>query len=125
MVSSEQTKGALDTRRVTRAISIRQPYVEKILRGIKTREYRSVRTNIRERVYLYASATLGDRYDYQELGVALEDLPRGLLVGTVEVIGCEPDRRNGGYAYLLANPIRLSQPLKPKNKPQPIWFRPF
>jgi hypothetical protein len=52
---SESAKRAWETRRIIGAISIRQPYVEQILRGIKTREYRSVITNIRERVYLYAS----------------------------------------------------------------------
>ena len=36
--------------RVVRAISIRQPYVEQILRGLKKREYRSRPTNIRERL---------------------------------------------------------------------------
>ena len=40
------------------AISIRQPFVEMILRGNKTIEYRSRKTNIRERVYLYASLTV-------------------------------------------------------------------
>lgn len=43
------------TSKITRAISIRQPFVELILRGLKKREYRSKPTNIRERVYLYAS----------------------------------------------------------------------
>ena len=38
-----------------RAISIRQPYVELIFRGEKKAEYRSIPTNIRERVYIYAS----------------------------------------------------------------------
>jgi hypothetical protein len=38
-----------------RALSIRQPHIEAILRGVKKIEYRSIRTNIRERVYLYAS----------------------------------------------------------------------
>ena len=45
---------------VKRAISIRQPYVELILRRRKTREYRSRRTNIRERVYLYAALRPAD-----------------------------------------------------------------
>jgi len=40
---------------IKRAISIRQPWVEQILRGIKKKEYRDIPTNIRERVYLYAS----------------------------------------------------------------------
>lgn len=38
--------------RIVRAISIRQPYVELILRGQKWREYRSVATTMRGRVYL-------------------------------------------------------------------------
>jgi hypothetical protein len=39
-----------------RALSIRQPYVELILRGIKTAEFRSRRTHILgERFYLYAA----------------------------------------------------------------------
>lgn len=40
---------------VVRAISIRQPFDELILRGKKKIEYRSISTNIRERVFLYAS----------------------------------------------------------------------
>ena len=39
-----------------RALSIRQPYAELILRGIKTIEYRSRRTRIiGERFYIYAA----------------------------------------------------------------------
>ena len=40
-----------------RALSIRQPWAELILQGHKTIEVRSQRTNIRERVYIYAGAT--------------------------------------------------------------------
>ncbi len=44
-----------------RALSIRQPYAELILRGIKTVEYRSRPTRIvGERFYLYASTGCGD-----------------------------------------------------------------
>ena len=43
-----------------RAISIRQPYVELIFRGEKKAEYRSIPTNIRERVYIYASLRPAD-----------------------------------------------------------------
>ena len=43
-----------------RALSIRQPYAELILRGVKTIEYRSRRTRIiGERFYIYAARTLG------------------------------------------------------------------
>ena len=110
---------------ITRAISIRQPYVEQILRGVKVREYRSVPTNIRERVFLYASQKPAYWFDYDLLGFELDELPRGVVVGTVEIVGCEWHSKANSYAYLLANPKRLRQPRKPVNQPQPIWFRPF
>lgn len=43
-----------------RAISIRQPYVERILVGPKTREFRSRPTRIRGRVYLYAGLMMAE-----------------------------------------------------------------
>ena len=42
-----------------RALSIRQPYAEMILRGIKVIQYRPMLTNIRGRVYIYASQKPG------------------------------------------------------------------
>lgn len=108
-----------------RAISIRQPYAEQILRGLKVREYRSVPTNIRERVYIYASQHAGDWHDYDLLGYDASKLPRGVLIGTVEIVGCEWHQKADSYAYLLAEPRRLKTKLKPKNQPNPIWFRPF
>ena len=62
-----------------RAISIRQPYAEEILRGLKVREYRSVPTNIRGRVYIHASLKLGPSSRHKAIGAAIEDLPRGVL----------------------------------------------
>src|SRR6187551_911902 len=45
-----------------RALSIRQPYAELILRGIKTIEYRSRSTSIiGERFLIYASRTSGQK----------------------------------------------------------------
>ncbi len=108
-----------------RAISIRQPYAEQILRGIKVREYRTVPTNIRERVYIYASQKPGDWHLYDLLGYDAAKLPRGVLIGTVEITGCECHSKAGCYAYLLTGPRRLRTKLKPKNQPNPIWFNPF
>jgi hypothetical protein len=44
-------KNALPREILTCALSIRQPFVEQILLGKKTEEYRSARTHIRGRVY--------------------------------------------------------------------------
>lgn len=92
-----------------RAISIRQPFVELILTGKKTIEYRSRKTNIRERVYIYASLTPGDQDGFDEIGKRPGELPTGVIVGTVENIDCTGDE--GDYECHLANPIRLATTL--------------
>jgi hypothetical protein len=45
---------------IERAISIRQPYVEQILRGTKRFDFRSIGTRIREQVWIYASLRPAD-----------------------------------------------------------------
>jgi hypothetical protein len=75
-------KNALPREILTRALSIRQPFVEQILLREKTREFRSRRTHIRERVYLYASKELKVVRGFPEEKALL--LPRGVIVGSVE-----------------------------------------
>lgn len=109
-----------------RALSIQQPFAEMILRGVKTIEYRRRRTNIRERVYIYASLTPGDMEDFREINVKPEELPTGVLVGSVEIVDCKVSReRRVLYEWILANPERLPEPLKPETHPQPMWFYPL
>lgn len=109
-----------------RALSIRQPHAEAILRGVKTTEFRTKATKIRGRVYIYAS--LG-RYDddseremMAEYGISdmtCDELLRGVLIGTVELYDC-----NGGD-WSVRDPQRLETPLAPTKHPQPVWFNPF
>ena len=106
-----------------RALSIRQPYAEQILRGTKKVEYRNRLTNIRGRVYIYASMTPGDARVFAEMNAQPGDFPTGVLVGTVEIVDCTG--KAGDYQWYLANPQRLPKPIKPKNHPQPAWFYPF
>jgi hypothetical protein len=113
-----------------KALSIRQPHAEAIMRGVKPVEYRSRLTNVRERVYIYAS--LG-RYRDDEEGEMLKmygiedvpcgDLPRGVLVGTVELWDCTGC--GGNYEWHVRNPERAKRLLKPTKHPQPIRFNPF
>ncbi|WP_075072419.1 ASCH domain-containing protein [Longilinea arvoryzae] len=106
-----------------RAISIRQPYAEQILRGTKLFEYRSILTRVRGRVYIYASlkpARSSNKQVNNEEGI----LPTGVIVGTVEIVDCTR-RWFGGYRWHLKNPVRLEESLKPDNHPQPVWFTPF
>jgi hypothetical protein len=103
-----------------RALSVRQPYAELILQGVKKEEYRSRATKITGTVYIYASLTadVDNAYDYP-----IDGLATGMLVGTIDIVGCKKNKH--GYAWQLGNPIRLKQNLKPVKKPQPVWFNPF
>jgi ASCH domain-containing protein len=118
-----------ETRRITHALSIRQPWAELILRGVKVCEFRHAPTQKRERVYIYAAQGASRPEDYLEYGLEREDLPTGLLVGTVDVVDCfqlyredDPKERGPLYAYKFANPRRLTKPLPSKNHAQPSWF---
>lgn len=108
-----------------RAISIRQPYVEQILQATKKIEYRSIRTNIRERVYLYASLKpASDAGAWRSVKREPGDLPTGVIVGTVEIVDCRQSRRMDEFHYILARPKRFRVPLRATNQPQPVFWRP-
>lgn len=108
-----------------RAISIQQPFVEEILRGLKRYEYRSRPTKIRGRVYLYASKKDGEASRWKKLGFRPGELPAGLIVGSVEIVDCKYFDNYECYGYKLKNPRRYKKQFSPKNHPQPCWFFPF
>jgi hypothetical protein len=108
----------------TRALSVRQPYAEQILRGSKKIEYRSRPTNIRERVYIYATIASAEKTEFAKARLKADELPQGFIVGSVEIVGCTQDG-DDGYKWHLRNPERLARPLKPRKRPQPVWFKPF
>jgi hypothetical protein len=79
-----------------RALSIRQPHAEAIMRGVKKIEYRAGPTKIRGRVYVYAcqgrysaeeEARMMDNYGIKDVGC--DELPRGVLIGTIEIHDCD------------------------------------
>lgn len=107
-----------------RALSIRQPYAELILRGIKKIEYRSRPTKIiGERFYIYASLKWAGVNGHDSQGIQEGEAPTGVIVGTAAIAKCE--RENGHYEWHLSNVKRIKKPRKPKGQPQPVWFRPF
>lgn len=63
------------------ALSIKQPWVELILRGRKTIETRNWRPPVRGPIWLHASKAV-DQNAVQRFGFAPETLPLGCLVGT-------------------------------------------
>ena len=124
-----------------RALSIRQPWAELILRGKKKIEVRSFPTNVRGPLCLYASLTRGadDAKCRASTGCTWEELDRGQLVGIIEITDCRPLRENdsraagfridfdpeGNYAWLVKPIKRLAKPIPPKAHAQPSFFFPF
>lgn len=109
-----------------RTLSIRQPHAEAIMRGIKTIEYRSRSTNVRGTIYIYASLGRYSKQDESEMlddygivDVNCDELPRGFLIGTVDLFDCDDGE------WYLRFPKRLETPIAPLVQPQPIWFYPF
>src|SRR5438874_2680402 len=76
------------------ALGVRQPWVELILRGVKTIEIRSLDTRVRGSIYLYASKKFSDlpaaRVAMREHDLEFPGLPAGLLVGSVEIKDTRP-----------------------------------
>lgn len=110
--------------RIELAISIRQPFVEQILLGIKRHEYRNTLTHIRGRVYLYAAKTpVESAAEWRKVRSKPGELPTGVIVGSVVISGCEP-WKSGGFRYKLEAPKRLRKHLKPNSQPTPKFFKP-
>jgi hypothetical protein len=109
---------------IERALSVRQPYADQILRGRKRIEYRGRVTNLRERVYIYASLTPAERDEWDDYGREPGDLPTGVIIGSVEIGGCRWDPDLEWYEWLLSKPKRVRPYRHPKNQPQPGIWRP-
>lgn len=62
-----------------RALSVRQPYAELIMREEKRVKYRSKPTRIMERVYVYATKRPGKWMTSRQLGCGQESYPRVCL----------------------------------------------
>src|SRR5262245_7353698 len=102
-----------------RALSVRPHFAELILRGKKVVEYRSRRTLIRGRVLLYSTKALGlDAGEAARLrrehGIDADRLPRGFIVGSVELVDCREAEDGDGYEWLLAKPQRAGKPYPPE-----------
>jgi hypothetical protein len=127
-----------------RALSIRQPYAELILRGVKTVELRSKPTGIvGERFYIYACKAKARppaiwSQDLQaaappawliELAAQVKmiepgtSLPTGVIVGSAIIERVVPVGAMFGWQLVAVE--RLRKPRKPQGHPQPVWFKPF
>ncbi|MCK5506967.1 MAG: hypothetical protein KAI50_00410 [Desulfobacterales bacterium] len=116
------------------ALSVRQPWAELFMRGEKEPynhpeygyvniEYRSCATNIRGQIYIYASLGRYNRKDEENLtekyNLDMNSLPRGVIIGMIELAGCD-------YGdWYMKNPGLLSEPRKPARRANSVWFYPF
>lgn len=123
------------------ALGVRQPWAELIVRGIKTVEVRSQNTEVRGTIYIYAARKLAEHPGadaaWEKYDLDAEALPRGLIVGTVEIADSAPALKDHAaaacvpaevlrnqHAWRLVEPRRI-EPLKPRFLPYGIWFYPF
>lgn len=112
-----------------KAITIRQPWAWAIMNAGKDIENRSWKTNFRGRVAIHASASM-TREEYEEgcksirgriqkIKIpAYEDMVRGAILGTVEIIDCVDDSDStwfgGEYGFVLSRPKKLPEPIRCK-----------
>ena len=111
--------------RIIPAISIRQPWAELILRGVKSIEVRNWSDLYRGDLYIH-TGRMADGYKIFEYNMA--DIFRGGYVGIVELVAILPftpenwrlwQKKHlsdhpfhpGFYAWILRNPRRLEHPL--------------
>ncbi|WP_339733703.1 ASCH domain-containing protein [uncultured Gimesia sp.] len=124
------------------ALGIRQPWAELILRGVKTIEIRSSQTKIRGPIYVYASKKLAKtahaEQAAEQAGIDVDELPTGVLIGTVEIIdsfpvskkhaaaaGVPAELLEGKFGWELAKAKRLQKLIVPDYLPYGVWFYPF
>jgi hypothetical protein len=124
------------------ALGVRQPWVELILRGVKTVEIRSLNTRVRGPIYLYASKKFSDLpaalVAVRKHDLAFPGLPTGLVVGHVEISATRRAAPNDThaacipaalladqFAWELRNPVRFAEPVPVRFLPYGVWFYPF
>ncbi len=109
-----------------KAITLRQPWAWAIINAGKDIENRNWKTHFRGRVAIHAATgmTRGE-YDWAceyirgvDRGIripAYEDLERGAIIGSVEIVDCVQDSDSpwftGKYGFVLARPRRLREPI--------------
>lgn len=125
-----------------KAYTVYQPYAYATVAGLKHYETRPRRTNIRGRVAVHAgrldevhatkSLSNRDFWAVMEAIGGKTDLPRGAVIGTVEIVDCVPveeivntlserervlgDYSPGRFAWVLQNPVIFDKPIPARGK---------
>ena len=129
-----------------KAFTVYQPYAHAIVAGVKHYETRPRRTHIRGRVAVHAGRldevqatkhlTNGEFWAVLEAAGGGGNLPRGAVIGTVEIVDCVPveelvdsldnrerllgDYSPGRFAWVLQNPVMFKTPI-PAHGKQGWW----
>lgn len=125
-----------------KTLSIRQPWASLIVKGFKDVENRSWRTPIRGEIAIHASASKTE-YDWEDAVITMsmiqtitfseaqkwliesigefDKLPRGRILGTVEIIDCKRERTSPwhfeeNWGFYLQNPKEIKEPIPAKGK---------
>ena len=125
-----------------KTLSIRQPWASLIIKGFKDVENRSWRTSIRGEIAVHASASkTEDNWDDAIITASMiqtitfseaekwlietigefDKLPRGAILGTVEIADCKRERMSPwhfdeNWGFYLQNPKELKKPIPAKGK---------
>ena len=102
-----------------RAVTIRQPWAELIVRGEKDVENRSWRTHHRGPLLIHAGAR-ADAASFAGHGVS-DDAGRSAIIGVVELIDCTQERTSrwheeGCWGWYLAGARRFRKPIPMKGR---------
>ena len=108
-----------------RVLAVRQPWASLIMWGGKTFEIRTMNTNIREPIAIYASRSPPARRDldwleeyglddifFEDLGGDMDPFIKGAILGTVSLVGCRETSKNWFDDYVESH----------MNNPD--WYRP-
>ena len=90
-----------------RVLAVRQPWASLIMRGGKSYEIRTMNTNIRGPIAIYASRSPPARCDldwleeyglddvfFEDLGCDIDPFIKGAILGTVSLVGCRKTSKN-------------------------------
>lgn len=88
-----------------KALSIKQPWAHRIIKGLKQIEYRSWSTDYRGPLLICSSKTPDTEG---------ENLPLGMALGVVDLVNIT--KRNGEFNWHLRNPRRFKKPFPVKGK---------
>ena len=116
-----------------KALTVKQPWASLIVDGIKDIENRTWPTKFRGRILIHAGAK-PDKEPYmlfndeqlEEIDDCVMDVIEsyentGAIIGSVEIVDCVQNHisiwaEKGVYNWVLANPIKFTQPIPDKGK---------